>query len=310
MSGLGPSDPAWHERRRQGIGASEVATVLGRHPFDSPWALWARKVGLAPAQLEPEQLTGDLDAARFGRDLEALGARYFAERTGLEIAGEQMALQHPTHPWARCTVDGLVFEAGAGEYIADALGVLELKYTGQPRPAEVPEHHRLQVQWQLYVSGLGRGWLATIRTAFGRPSFELVEIERDDAELADVVAEVERWWHEHVVAGIAPPVDGSDATTAALRAAYGAEREPPADAVDLSAEAVEAVEVLGRLKADAKVLAADIAAAENVLRAELGDATEGRVGGFLAVSWRHQTRREHVVPASTSRVLRLHNYRR
>lgn len=312
---------SWGERRRRGIGASEVAGVLGRHPWSSPWSIWARKVGLIPTPDEPDEDPGS-DAARFGRDLEPITARWFHERTGLYVASEQMMLTHPTHRWARATVDGLVFDSGSlPGTIDDALGVLELKFTGQAPWEELPEHHRLQVQWQLYVSGLEHGWLAAFHTAFGRLAFRVYEIDRDDALLAEIVPDVERFWAEHCLTGDPPPVDASDATTDALKAVFG-EPASPGGSVELNGDALEALHNLRRLKSYAKSVAEDIAEAENVLRAALGEQTEGRVGGFLAVSWRPQTRMivdlerlraEHghaYDRVSTTRVLRLHDVKR
>ena len=55
----------WHEERRTYIGASEVATVLGLSPYQTPVELWAVKTGRA----EP---TPDNDAMRAGRLLEPM----------------------------------------------------------------------------------------------------------------------------------------------------------------------------------------------------------------------------------------------
>lgn len=313
---------SWGERRRRGIGASEVAAVLGRNPWSSPWSIWARKVGLIPTPEGPDDGPSS-DAARFGRDLEPITARWFHERTGLYVAGEQMMLTHPVNRWARATIDGLVFGAAAVApgTVDDAFGVLELKYTGQAPWAELPDYHALQVQWQLYVSGLEHGWLAAFHTAFGRLSFHVYEVERDDALLAEIVPEVEGYWHRHVIAGDPPPVDGSDATTEALKAVFG-EPAAPDDAVELEPGAAHAVELLRDAKAQRRDLDDVIAELENELRAALGDRGEGRVGGFLAVSWRPQKRvgvdlerlradHGHDYDRTiTTRVLRLHKGRR
>ena len=41
----------WLSDRRNGIGASEVGTILGLNPFETPYQLWRRKKGLdAPKQ--------------------------------------------------------------------------------------------------------------------------------------------------------------------------------------------------------------------------------------------------------------------
>jgi putative phage-type endonuclease len=311
---------SWGERRRRGIGASEVAGVVGRHPWSSPWSIWARKVGLIPVADEPKQDT-DSDAARFGRDLEPITARWFHERTGLHVGGEQMMLRHPERPWARATIDGLVFDRATDlDDPVDALGVLELKYTGQSPWALLPEYHALQVQWQLYVSGLCHGWLAAFHTGFGRLAFRVYEVERDDVLIDDLVAEVERFWTVHVIGGQPPPVDGSEATTEALKAVYGADVATE-QSTELTAGAAHAVELLRDAKANRRDLDDVIAELENELRAALGDRTEGRVGGFRVVSWRPQSRTvvdlerlraEHgdrYDRTSSTRVLRLHKGR-
>lgn len=309
-----PEQADWHERRRQGVGASEVAAVLGRSPWASPYSTWCRKVGLIP----PDDAS---DAAQFGKDLEPITAAWFHRRTGLYVAGEQMMLTHPEHPWARATVDGLVYDGGPrtvdGYGANDALGVLELKFTGQSPWVELPEHHRLQVQWQLFVSGLERGWLAAFHTGFGRLRFQVYEVERDDELLAEIVPEVAQFWTGHVLAGCPPPLDGSDATTEALKAVHATPADPPTSC-ELTAGQAGAVELLASAKANRRDLDDVIADLENELRGALGENTEGRVGGFRVVSWKAQeTRRIDAAKVrakygdtfdtvTTTRVLRLH----
>ena len=42
-----PKDRAeWLEYRKDGIGSSEVATILGLNPGETPYQLWRRKKGL------------------------------------------------------------------------------------------------------------------------------------------------------------------------------------------------------------------------------------------------------------------------
>ena len=42
-----PKDRAeWLEYRKDGIGSSEVATILGLNPWETPYQLWRRKKGL------------------------------------------------------------------------------------------------------------------------------------------------------------------------------------------------------------------------------------------------------------------------
>ena len=36
----------WLEVRKSGIGSSEVGTILGLNPFETPYQLWRRKLGM------------------------------------------------------------------------------------------------------------------------------------------------------------------------------------------------------------------------------------------------------------------------
>ena len=47
-----PKDRAeWLKVRESGIGSSEVATIIGLNPWETPYQLWRRKIGLdAPKQ--------------------------------------------------------------------------------------------------------------------------------------------------------------------------------------------------------------------------------------------------------------------
>jgi predicted phage-related endonuclease len=42
--GAGPHDERWHELRRVGVTASEIAIVMGISPYESPFSLYWQKV--------------------------------------------------------------------------------------------------------------------------------------------------------------------------------------------------------------------------------------------------------------------------
>ena len=42
----------WLDVRKSGIGSSEVATIVGLNPFETPYQLWRRKRGLDAPQEE------------------------------------------------------------------------------------------------------------------------------------------------------------------------------------------------------------------------------------------------------------------
>lgn len=303
------TDLAWLEWRRVGLGASDVAAIVGLSPWTSRWALWADKTGLIP----PDD--SDSEAMEFGRRFEGLAVPWFAERRpGLVVAGQQQWCTHSDHLWARCTVDGFVFKDG--EPTADALGTFEVKTDHRHGPdaweTEIPAHYQCQAQWQMYVTGMQRTWFAVLHT-FGR--FRIYELVRDEADIALLVAAASTFWDDHVLTGIPPVVDGSEATTAALAQAW----RDPAGAIEVDPALLDAVTA-----ATAALKAAKDADTEarNRLRAALGDRTDATVDGRLVASWRPQTsaridadrlRALHpeiateVTTTTESRVLRLHN---
>ena len=68
----------WLEHRKSGIGSSEVATILGLDPWETPYQLWRRKVGLD----EPKTETFAMKAGHY---LEDAVAQFWHDDTGREI---------------------------------------------------------------------------------------------------------------------------------------------------------------------------------------------------------------------------------
>ena len=271
----------WLNWRRTGIGASDIAGILGLSPWASPFSVWASKVDNAADDK-------DTDAMEFGRRAEIMVAPWFTDRTGLTAIGEQTRCAHPDDAWKLCTVDGFVTD-GPNSAIADALGVLEIKTTGDAADEwaqQVPVHYQCQATWAMHVTNMPACWFAVLHLAFGRPRFEVYEFARDAEDEAFVVEAVERFWRDYVLTGHPPAVDGHSATTDAIKAHW-----PTAEG-SLEADAITR-RICDRIrahKATLKILETNIEEAENELRAALGD-REALIDGAGAVlaSWKPQT---------------------
>ena len=282
---------AWLAERRSGVGASDVAGIVGTSPWSSPWSVWADKVGLIPLD--------DSDAAtpsmRLGLGLEPLIARWFHDETGLHVAGEQTLVRHRRAAHHFATVDGFVLDAPDDD-VGDALGVLESKYTAEAWD-ELPAHYADQVQWQLHCSGLPHAWVAALQLPFGRPRFVVKEIEPDKKRIDELVAKVDAFWHDHVLTGVAPPADDHRATTAAITAAWGHLDSAKMAPVAFD-ELRDVVDELADLRARRAAIAKLIERRENSVKAHFGKMaelldearTEGVIDGDLAVSWRARSR--------------------
>lgn len=292
VPGLDPvlERPAWLDYRTSHVGGSDVAAVLGISSWASPWSRWAEKCGLLGEEPDDEVMEA-------GRWLEHGITPWFSHRTGLHVIGAQAVVEAADDPLAACTVDGFVTE-GPTSAIEDALGCLEIKTRGfgrrwDPIPADV----QAQCQWQMYVTGLQRTWIAVL---MGR-RLDIHELERDDGDILFMVDRVHRWWDEHVVTGEPPPADGSDATLRALGEVY------PHATPDKSVELDDLADVLAEWT-EAKQRRAEAEKREKeckaLIQAALGDGEEGTVAGQRVVTFREQTRESYVVKESTFRVLR------
>lgn len=277
-------DTDWHAWRGQGLGASEVPALLGLSTFDSPWSLWAKKVGLLPASTE------ETERQRLGHDLEPVIAGRFTRATGLDVAGEQTWCAHKQKPWARATIDAFVVERGPGaDALDDALGVAEWKSDGGLgtwRKDGIPARVQAQCQWQMFVTGLDMAYLGVFHSGF---RFEVYELHRDERDIDFMVARAERFWVDHVRKGEPPPPDGSDATARAIGQVYG--REEPGKRVELPAHLAGSVTGRAQLKADIKEWEDRLKRLDNELKAAMGDAEVATANGVPIYSLRAQERR-------------------
>ena len=82
----------WLGYRRQGIGGSDVAGIMGISPFRTARDVYYDKLNIAPVEEEP----GNWVALEVGTLLEPLVARIFAEKTGLKIYQRICSSTHTT----------------------------------------------------------------------------------------------------------------------------------------------------------------------------------------------------------------------
>lgn len=263
---------AWLERRRRGIGGSDVAGVIGISPWQSPWSIWVDKVGLVPV----DESTAT-DAMEFGTRAEPMMSRWFQDRTGLNVGGEQTEVEHPEHPWMLVTVDGFVYDrdvytAERGD-LPDRLGVHEIKCTTDSAAEwaeDIPVHYQCQAQWAMAVTGLPKVWFSVLHLAFGRIKYEVYEFDRDETEIEFLRSSCSTFWHDHVVTGTPPPADAHSATTEALNMAWP-DAAGQIDADDKARKLIAAIHEADRWKTQCQ---ADADQLRNRLRALLGDNTD------------------------------------
>lgn len=273
----------WLEWRRGGIGASDVAALLGISRWASPWSVWADKVGLLP----PQPDNGKME---FGRRAETIIAPWFTDKTGLYVAGEQMWCTNPDRPWMRATPDGMVFEGqsyagGEGFALDEGLGGFEMKTAPGSTWGEIPAHYQAQAQWQMAVTGWERVWFAVLHGWH----LEVYELDRDQADIDLMIERADAFWHDHVLTGQPPEPDSHDATARAIAAVYPGGRDD--QTIELDPKASDALRALAAAKAMKTAADTEVKALTNTVKAAMGDAYEATIGGERAATLGTQTRK-------------------
>lgn len=184
----------WLKLRREGIGSSELAAVMGEGAKDaSAWTVWLDKTG----RLTDTTRTGPME---WGLRSEAAAAGWFADQTGLKLRRKGL-MRSEAYPLMQATVDRLTSDGGVLEVKVSETGAA-YQLGKQLRRHELPRYWYWQLVAQMLVAGRDPGWLAAV---VGGDLF----VERldyldvlDDIQRAPVA--VHRFWYDHVAVGVAP----------------------------------------------------------------------------------------------------------
>lgn len=260
----------WLEARRKGIGGSDIAAIAGLSPWKSPLAIYMDKRGELPP-------TPDNERMMWGRKLEDVVARHFAEVNDVKVHRVNRMLQHPAYPMFLANLDRLIVSPKA---------VLEIK-TGSARAAqgwqegEIPSSYELQARWYMLVADLKEAWLAAL---LGGQEYVQVHLNRDK-EIEDYLIQIALDFWKMVEDGTPP--DPTHQDTDLLKALH-----PKAQPISiiLPDESKALLDRRHQLKVMADDYAQQLQEVDNKLLAQIGEAEVAYVGEEVAATWKTQTR--------------------
>lgn len=217
---------------------------------------------------------------RQGRDLEDYVAQRFAEATGKKVRRCNDTLQHPEYPRLLANIDRLVVGEKA---------LLECKTTSVLNKAkfaqgEYPPTYYVQCMHYLAVTGLKRCYLAVLVLNQG---FHIFTIDRDEDEIAALIAAEMSFWDAHVAKQVPPLPDGTESASSVIKGLYPETREK--EATTLYGQE-QKIKTYLELTAQIDALEKERDALKQALQLELGNAEIGHAHGYQ-VEWRNQSRR-------------------
>jgi putative phage-type endonuclease len=201
----------WLDRRREGVTASEIATILGISPWDSAFNLYWRKLGEIPEDF-------DNTAMSLGRHLEPWIADRWAEDHPEFVIAETGLWRHDERTWQMATPDRYLLDRHSEERDHDA--PLEIKSAGSydgwgdEGTDQIPAYYRAQVLWQLDTLGLSK---AHVTCWFKQADRRRDYVAAYDIRDVDLMRQAALEFLDQLADRTPPPVDGHKATLAALK---------------------------------------------------------------------------------------------
>ena len=260
----------WLKYRTKGIGGSDVSIIAGINPFKSVHQLWLEKTG----QVEPEEEGSEY--THFGTLLEPIVRKEFMERTGIKVRQKHMLLQSEEDPFMFADLDGVINENGE-------LCIFEAKtasaYKQEVWEKEVPAPYILQIQHYMAVTGAKKTYIAAL---VGGNHFFYHVVERDEEMIAEIIVMEKYFWQHHVMGGVEPVPDGSEATTRYFNERF---RISNGKTIELPDTVLPVCEEYDNLTRQIKELETAKNAAANQLKRYLGEAEAGTVGD-RKITWK------------------------
>lgn len=193
-----PLSPEWHAERRTGLGSSDIAPVLGLSTYATPLDIYLEKIG------EGEQQT-DTAFTDWGRRLEPVIAEAAEATINAGRPPDDPVRFTVWTPAIRCKAWWPAFTHldRRGRVDGQMVGLecksgMDTRGWGDPATVSITEAHlvvppayAIQCGHHLLCTGYAAIYVAAL---IGYRDFRLYRIERDEAWLADLLADEQEFW--------------------------------------------------------------------------------------------------------------------
>jgi putative phage-type endonuclease len=183
----------WLRERQTYLGATDVVAIMGASPWRTPLQVYTEKVGLVPPEPPNAQMIR-------GLRMEPYVARIYTDETG-ETLRKASFCRWPTTRFLAASPDYERVRDKRLVEIKTHSPFMALDY-GPSGSDLVPLHERLQVIWQMHITG--RGPIAYLIALFGVDDVRLYNIEYDLDAAREMEIAARSFWSYHIEGKIAP----------------------------------------------------------------------------------------------------------
>lgn len=266
------TEQEWIEARKQGIGGSDAAAILGMNPWSTPLTVYLDKMGELPEKEDNESMY-------WGRELEEVVAKEFAKRhPEFKVQRVNAVLQHPEHEFMTGNIDRLIIDKGKG------MGILEIKTTSEYNKDEwldenIPDNYYIQLQHYLGLTGFKWGYFAVL--IGGRHYIEYY-VEENPEIIVKIIEAEKNYWNNHIIPKVQPEATESQVDEEALNLLYPVEEPGTVITMD---DAKEYLLLLRQAEAAEEEAKAKIEFCKNKLKERIGEYEQAWIG-TTKITWK------------------------
>jgi len=275
--------------RQKFIGSSDIAGVLGLSRWTTPLKIWAEKTG----EIEPDDLSKN-EYVEWGSRLEGVVAKKFADKNNCKLIAYKKRYMHKNFPYMTCELDRLI--AGTDELV-EIKTANAWKFKEWSEGDEMPLEYILQVMFALGLSGRKVGHVAVL---IGGNKYIEKRIEFDKAMFDDMVDKARDFWENYVLENVPPVAIAADNDN--MVNLYPNNINP--DLIEVNEEFESWVKMRQELSMHLGEMIDQKKDVEAKMKAFIGEFTGVETESYK-VTWKKQLKKEYVVPASETRVLRV-----
>lgn len=137
----------WMEWRSNGIGASDIGTIMEVNPYQSPLMLYRKKNGFSESQVT--------NAMNFGKNQEAFARSWLEEHFDVKL--DNFCAEDEENSFIKVSFDAINLEKGLLIEIKAPYSTASLQ---KMKDGDISADYECQLQWQMMISGINKAYLA------------------------------------------------------------------------------------------------------------------------------------------------------
>lgn len=226
------------QERKLGLGATDCAVVMGLSRYKTPYELWLEKTG----RKEEETILTD-DRLHLRHAHEETIAREYARRKNVKLRRVNQTIHHKKYPFMLCNLDRVIIGEKKIVECKSASGFMR-SHWGESGSDVAPIEYLLQVQHQMACAEYDDSDIAAL---IDIDDYRIFSTPRNQKVIANIESTSDRFWHENVLADVAPP----PTTRGDLKLMYPLNN---GNFIEATTEILERLDFLQAIKDDIKIM--------------------------------------------------------